>query len=228
MTKAAPGIAVCSVMQISSIFDLLNNDRYVMIFVNTKKRKDKMRYPPGHKEEKRKELLAISGAAIKQGGFVATGIDTLMQAAGVTSGAFYSHFASKNELLKAVIAQELLHSRKGWQKNPHTDATQWLDFELERYLNLSHVRHPESGCVLPSLGAEIGRADDEVKTLFEQEMHKGVEMLAQRLGSEETAWAFICQLVGAVLMARAMPDKVSQATVIEASKVFLRDAFKRN
>ena len=81
-----------------------------------------MRYPPGHKEEKRKELLAISGAAVQQGGFAATGVDALMQAAGVTSGAFYSHFASKGELLKAVIGHELAISREGWLKNPHTDA----------------------------------------------------------------------------------------------------------
>ncbi|HSY28818.1 MAG TPA: TetR/AcrR family transcriptional regulator, partial [Burkholderiaceae bacterium] len=61
-----------------------------------------MRYPPGHKQEKRKELLNVSSALIKEGGYAATGIDSLMQAAGVTSGAFYSHFASKKELFGAL------------------------------------------------------------------------------------------------------------------------------
>jgi TetR/AcrR family transcriptional repressor of nem operon len=197
-----------------------------MMFVKVKNCKDKMRYPPGHKEEKRKELLAISGAALKQGGFAATGVDALMQAAGVTSGAFYSHFASKNDLLKAVITQELTNSREGWLRNPHTDAEKWLDFELERYLNLRHVRHPEAGCMLPSLGAEIARAEDAVKDLFAEEMQKGVAILAERLGSDERAWAFTCQLVGAVLMARAMPDKASQTAIIEASKSFLRAALQ--
>ncbi len=185
-----------------------------------------MRYPPGHKEEKRKELLAVSSSLIKQGGYAATGIDALMGAAGVTSGAFYSHFASKGELLKALIGHELAISREGWQHNPHADAADWLEFELERYLNLSHIRHPESGCMLPSLGAEIGRADKEVKALFEEEMRKGVAILAERTGNEASAWAFICQLVGAVLMARAMPDKASQAMVIESSKSFLRAALQ--
>lgn len=183
-----------------------------------------MRYPPGHKEEKRKELLAVSSAVIKEGGFAATGIDALMQAAGVTSGAFYTHFGSKNELLKALIQQELLISREGWLKNPHTDAEAWLDFELDRYLSLRHLRHPESGCMLPTLGAEIARADDAVKEVYEQEMLQGVALLAQRLGSEERAWAFICQLVGTVLIARAMPGEAARLAILESSKQFLRDA----
>ena len=68
--------------------------------------------------------------------------------------------------------------------------------------------------------------NDEVKAIFEHEMRKAVAILAERIGSEASAWAFICQLVGTVLMARAMPDKSSQAAIIEASKAFLRRALQ--
>lgn len=183
-----------------------------------------MRYKPGHKEEKRKELLKASGALVKQRGFAATGVDALMQAAGVTSGAFYSHFSSKSELLKALVESELQASREMWAGNPHETAEEWLNFELDRYLNMGHVRHPDAGCVLPSLGAEIARADMPVRELFETELRKGQEGLAQRLGSDDLAWAFLCQLVGAMLIARALPDESSQRAVIDASKRFLKDA----
>lgn len=183
-----------------------------------------MRYKPGHKEEKRKELLKASGALVKQRGFAATGVDALMQAAGVTSGAFYSHFSSKSELLKALVESELQASREMWAGNPHETAEDWLNFELDRYLNMGHVRHPDAGCVLPSLGAEIARADMPVRELFETELRKGQEGLAQRLGSDDLAWAFLCQLVGAMLIARALPDESSQRAVIDASKRFLKDA----
>lgn len=186
-----------------------------------------MRYKPGHKEEKRKELLKTSGGLVKKSGFAATGVDALMQAAGVTSGAFYSHFSSKTDLLKALIESELLASREMWAGNPHESAEEWTDFELDRYLNLGHVKHPEAGCVLPTLAAEIARADSSVKELYEKELMKGQEILAKRVGSDDLAWAFLCQLVGAILMARAMPSVAMQRTIIEASKRFLKDALSQ-
>jgi len=183
-----------------------------------------MRYPPGHKQEKRKELLKTSGSLVKEGGFATTGVDALMEAAGVTSGTFYSHFSSKTDLLKALIENELQISRDMWAGNPHETAEEWIDFELDRYLCLSHVKHPQAGCVLPALGAEIARADRSVKLLYEKELLKGTKILAKRLGSESRAWAFICQLVGALVMARAMPSEAGQKMIIESSKQFLKRA----
>jgi len=183
-----------------------------------------MRYPAGYKEERRKELLKTSGAVIKGNGFSATGVDALMAAAGLTSGAFYSNFSSKNELLKALIESELERTRGIWQANPHHSPEAWLDFELDRYLSLSHVRRPDSGCVIPAIGSEIGRADDEVKALFEREQRKGLAILADKLGSEALAWAFISQMAGTIMMARAMPTEAAQLEVLEAGKKFLKAA----
>lgn len=185
-----------------------------------------MRYPPGHKQEKRKELLSVSGALIKTHGFAATGVDTLTQGAGVTSGSFYSHFGSKTELLKALIDNELQISRDMWAGNPHHTAEEWVNFELDRYLSMGHVNHPESGCVIPALGAEIARSDTSVKALYAQELHKGVLILATRLGSEALGLAFICQMVGAILMARAMPTAKQKKTILESSKQFLKLALQ--
>ncbi|HEX8954702.1 MAG TPA: TetR/AcrR family transcriptional regulator [Burkholderiaceae bacterium] len=181
-----------------------------------------MRYPPEHKAEKRKELIQQSSALIKQGGYAATGIDKLMEASGVTSGAFYSHFASKTALLQALIPYELQSSRDAWASNPHSEPAAWLEFELERYLNIKHVRHPEAGCMLPSLGAEIARADEATRKVFEAELDKGVTMLEEKLGNRDLASAFICQLVGTILIARAMPSKAAQLAVLESSKRMLR------
>jgi AcrR family transcriptional regulator len=181
-----------------------------------------MRYQAGHKEEKRKHLLKASGALAKKNGFEASGVDALMRAAGVTSGAFYSHFASKAVLLQALITSELSASRDMWAGNPHQSAEDWLEFELDRYLNIKHVQHPETGCMLPSLGAEIARADLPLRQLYQRELRKGQKILRQRLGSDALAWAFLCQLVGAILMARALPGATAQRTVLEASKGFLK------
>ena len=69
-----------------------------------------MRYSAEHKALTREKLLHSSGAIAKQGGFSAAGVDGLMKAIGLTGGAFYSHFASKNDLFAAIVERELQHS----------------------------------------------------------------------------------------------------------------------
>lgn len=187
-----------------------------------------MRYKPGHKEEKRKALLKASGSLAKRNGFAATGVDALMHVAGVTSGAFYGHFASKTDLFTALIENEVQASCAMWQNNPQQDIDAWIDCTLNQYLSMQHIQHPEAGCVLPALLAEIGRADEKTKNVFAQEMHKGLEIVARLLGSQERAWALVTQLIGAVQMARAMPDAATQKSIIEASRQLLKQAFTVN
>ncbi|UUS65281.1 MULTISPECIES: TetR/AcrR family transcriptional regulator [unclassified Acinetobacter] len=181
-----------------------------------------MRYKPEYKQQKRQELLTISGQIAKKDGFAATGVDGFMKAAGVTSGAFYSHFSSKQELLKALIEHELQHSFDMWQSNPHHNAADWINFELDRYLTPSHLEHPEQGCVLPTLATEVARADDTIKQTYEKELLRGHALFSQHLGSEELAWAIMSQLVGAILIARAAADPHLQKTILDANKMMIR------
>ena len=181
-----------------------------------------MRYKPEYKQQKRQELLQISGQIAKQHGFAATGIDGFMKAAGVTSGAFYSHFSSKNDLLKALIEYELQQSFQMWQNNPHDNAQDWINFELDRYLSPAHLDHPENGCSLPTLANEIARADDEIKQAYETELLRGHALFTEHLGSTNKAWAVMSQLAGAILIARGIQDADLKKSVLDANKVMLR------
>ncbi|MCL6247814.1 TetR/AcrR family transcriptional regulator [Acinetobacter sp. ANC 4945] len=182
-----------------------------------------MRYKPEYKQQKRQELLNITGQIAKKNGFAATGVDGLMQAAGVTSGAFYSHFSSKQDLLKALVEYELQQSFNLWQSNPHHNAADWINFELDRYLTPSHLEHPEQGCVLPTLATEVARADDTIKQAYEKELLRGHALFSTHLASEEKAWAMMSQLVGAVLIARAMHDPELQKSILQANKMIIQD-----
>lgn len=178
-----------------------------------------MRYKSGYKAEKRQELLDISGQIAKKNGFSATGVDSFMKAAGVTSGAFYSHFSSKTDLFKALIENELQHSIHMWQDNPHLDnAEAWVDFELNRYLSISHVERPDRGCVLPSLASEVARSELEIKQAYQAKLVRGQHIFMKHLGSEEKAWAVMCQLVGSILMARSVADEALKFLILESSK----------
>ena len=187
-----------------------------------------MRYKAGYKAQKRQELLVISGQLAKKNGFSATGVDGFMQAAGVTSGAFYSHFSSKNDLFKALIENELQNSIQMWQDNPHQDLTAWIDFEIERYLSLEHVQKAEHGCILPALATEVAPAEDDIKSIYQQELMRGQQLFAQHLANEAFAWGFMSQLVGAILLARSISDLEIQKSILKSSQYFIHQALEQH
>ncbi len=93
-----------------------------------------------------------------------TGVDGFMKAAGVTSGAFYSHFSCKQDLLKALIRNRIATQFCPCGKIiPIRHVAEWVDFELDRYLTPSHLKHADQGCVLPTLASEVARANDDIK-----------------------------------------------------------------
>lgn len=187
-----------------------------------------MRYKTGYKEQKRQELLNISGQLAKKNGFANTGVDSFMNAAQMTSGAFYSHFSSKQDLFKALIEAELQKSLLDWQENPHEDLAEWIDFELERYLAISHVQRADHGCILPALSSEVARSDDEIKQLYQSELIRGHALFVKHLGREDLAWAVMCQLVGAILMARTVADDMLKIMILNSSKWMIRQSLGLN
>lgn len=171
-----------------------------------------MRYSPDYKKNARAKLLAISGAVAKKDGFAATGVDTLMAAAGFTSGAFYSHFRSKADLLQAVVENELTRTVDIFSNKSPAQ----IMLAIRQYLSLYHVEHPEQGCAVPSLSAEIGRADTPTKELFEHFIVQIKEQLQPALGNEQQAWAVMAQTIGAVVIARAMANNDTRQALLKA------------
>lgn len=87
---------------------------------------------------------------------------------------------------------------------------------MTSYLSLKHVQHPERGCPLPSLTSEVARADQSVRDAFQegmQEIHANVKKFT---GSADDAWTLIAQNVGAVMIARALPDEKLQRELLAA------------
>src|SRR5213594_323133 len=66
-----------------------------------------MRYPSTHKEQPRKKLLVNARAISKKSGFGSTGVDELMASIGLTGGAFYGHFPSKEALFAELLEHEI-------------------------------------------------------------------------------------------------------------------------
>ncbi|MFE8597275.1 TetR/AcrR family transcriptional regulator [Archangium violaceum] len=182
-----------------------------------------MRYSPEQKSRSREKLVRASASLAKQQGFAGSGVDALASAAGLTSGAFYRHFEGKGELLSAIIETELEATCGRFAAIEPRDEEQ-LFLAIDAYLSLAHVRHPEAGCVLPSLASEIGRAPAETKEVFERAILELLAVLSEKVGDVPVAFAILNQCVGAVMIARGLATDSAKRQVLEAARKSARES----
>lgn len=175
-----------------------------------------MRYSAGHKQETREKLLHSSAAMAKKEGFASVGVDGLMKAIGLSGGAFYSHFSSKDELFSSIVERELSHSLERLNGNG-VQSLERLDRCLKFYLSMAHVEQIDVGCALPSLGAEIARSDVAVRQQAQDWICRLQAGWAATLGCDSLAWAVLSQCVGALVVARMMVDPLVQAQVLSSN-----------
>src|SRR5215469_2245402 len=103
-----------------------------------------MRYPAKETAAKHERIVKEASRLFREHGFENVTVGEVMKAAGLTHGAFYAHFGSKQELEKAAVAygQELSANRArsygATKKGRRTYA--------ERYLSSSHCSNPGDGC----------------------------------------------------------------------------------
>jgi TetR/AcrR family transcriptional regulator, transcriptional repressor for nem operon len=181
-----------------------------------------MRYPSSHKEETRKKLLASASGIAKKGGFGTTGIDELMASIGLTGGAFYGHFPSKEALFAELVLEEIANSAEmlaGDEDSPPDHVAK----RLRSYLSSAHAANPETGCVLPALGPEIARAAPEVRGIVEQGLKGLQKSWAGRIGNPDAAWALIAQCVGALVLARCVESERTRKDILASSRRFLEE-----
>lgn len=179
-----------------------------------------MRYSAEHKTVTRARLLEKTGALIKKHGYAASGVDGLMSAAEMTSGAFYSHFRSKSELLEAVTEHELKRSIELFSnKSPEQGIA-----AIEAYLNIAHVAHPELGCIVPSLAPEIARANESTQRIFEEGVLVLKDQIKNLVKEDANAWSVMAQLIGAVMIARALPSEEVREALLSGVKHQVKSA----
>ncbi len=187
-----------------------------------------MRYPPGHKEETRRRILAEASALFRRQGTDATGIPEVMKAAGLTIGGFYRHFDSKSALFREAVRSSLQRTLAFLRHNPGR-GNQWLKGAADRYLSREHLTNVAHGCPLPALTPDIARADPEVRDVYANALLEIVDELAQRMPEDDTqpprdrAWAFIATSVGGLMLARGTDDPELADEILHACREAIVD-----
>ncbi|WP_406813515.1 TetR/AcrR family transcriptional regulator [Mycobacterium sp. M23085] len=180
-----------------------------------------MRYPADQKAKARAALLRAGTRSMKVAGFNGIGVDGLAAAADVTSGAFYSNFASKEAMLEAIIdaavGEPFLSDTESGSK---AERRSKLKSFVAEYLSAYHVENPGDGCVMPTLSADVARAGASTRDAYEHKITALARRVAEVLDGadrERRAWSVVALMVGAVSISRAMSDPAAQAEVLDAA-----------
>jgi TetR/AcrR family transcriptional regulator, transcriptional repressor for nem operon len=162
---------------------------------------EKMRYPAEETAAKHERIVKEASRLFRDRGFENVTVAEVMKAAGLTHGAFYAHFGSKQELEEAAVAYgQALSAARARSQGATKKGRQAY---AERYLSPRHRDNPGDGCTMAALGQEIARSTPELKAAFERGLE---EILSAGGGDRKNAIFQTAALVGGVVLARAVQD----------------------
>ena len=138
-----------------------------------------MRYGKGHKQATRQRILEAAGRRFKQDGIDGAGVAAVMSDAGLTNGAFYAHFSSKEDLVANVLADQLRAQRQNFDAEPSDRAG--LEAFIRAYLSPQHRDQSADGCPSAALLDEIARRPAATRQAFTDELLATADDIAARL-----------------------------------------------
>jgi TetR/AcrR family transcriptional repressor of nem operon len=191
-----------------------------------------MRYRPEHKLETHRKIVKDASRRVRAEGLNGAAVSAVMKDAGLTHGGFYKHFRSKDDLLLESLREGFreIEDALAYAAEPSPSGEAWKAI-VRIYLSLDLCEHPERGCPLAALSAELARADKKMKPQFAAELvtYKNRMlpfMPGQRTADKEHAFfAIFSTMIGAVEIARLLMDRAMRKKVLASARDFLLPSF---
>lgn len=186
-----------------------------------------MRYAKGHKRETRQRIIQTAAQRFKRDGIDGAGVSTLMADAGLTNGAFYAHFSSKEDLVATVIADQLDGQRESFNAVPFDRGG--VEQAVRQYLSAEHRDNPAYGCPSAALLDEIGRCADTTKQVYTDGLMAVIDALATRVSPggpqapRSVTLTVFAMMVGTIQLSRALVDRELADELLEQA---IADALK--
>jgi AcrR family transcriptional regulator len=168
-----------------------------------------VRYGKDHKEATRRRIIETAGRRLKRDGIDGSGVATLMADAGLTNGAFYAHFASKDDLVATAITEQLHEQRDSFAAYPPGRAG--VEQIVRDYLSVQH-RDSRDGCPSAALLDEIGRSPAATRHAYTDGLLGVVDDIAARLAPHDpesarpTTLSLMALLLGTLQLSRALAE----------------------
>ena len=191
-----------------------------------------MRYDAEHKQQTRDRLLKEAAKAIRRDGPHKVSVAGVMAKAGLTHGGFYAHFKNRDELVAEGVAQMFRESASRFAQSvegrtPREALLDYVDF----YLSPGHRDARSSGCPLPFLSADAPRLPTAARARFSEGVRGLEDRIAGQLAAigrrdaHAEAGSLIAELVGALALARAEPDRDRADAMLARSHDRIVDRF---
>ena len=191
-----------------------------------------MRYRPEHKLETHRKIVQDASRRIRAEGLMGVAVSAVMKDAGLTHGGFYKHFESKEDLLLESLREgfreiedTLAHAAE--QSKPREA---WKSI-VKTYLSLDLCEHPEHGCPLAALAPDLARADKRMKPRIAAELVNYKTRMVpfmpggRTVDKEGAFFAIFSTMIGAVEIARLLPDRAMREKVLASTREFLLRSF---
>jgi TetR/AcrR family transcriptional regulator, transcriptional repressor for nem operon len=191
-----------------------------------------MRYQPKHKAEVHQRIVKDASRRVRTEGLNGAGVAAVMRDTGMTHGGFYKHFGSKDELLLEAfreafreIADNLVQAAE--QSNPESA---WRAI-VKAYLSTEYCDHAERGCPLTALAPELARIEKRMEgQIFAELVNYKHRMLpfmpGRRAADKERAFfSIFSTMIGAVEIARILPEPAMREKVLANARNFLLRSF---
>jgi TetR/AcrR family transcriptional repressor of nem operon len=170
-----------------------------------------MRYGKDQKQATRQRIVEAAGRRFKQDGIDGAGVAAVMSDAGLTNGAFYGHFSSKEDLVANVLGDQLRAQRQSLDSEPSDRAG--LEAFVRSYLSPQHRDQCADGCPSAALLDEIVRRPAATRQVFTDELMGVIDDIAARLDPTDVeaartdALTLFGLMVGTLQLARALTDR---------------------
>ncbi|TJV87963.1 MAG: TetR/AcrR family transcriptional regulator [Mesorhizobium sp.] len=166
-------------------------------------------------------MINVASRLFRERGFDGIGLKDLMQAAGLTQGAFYKQFASKDDLAAQAARRAMESAFHRWSAAAAANPEDPLGAVIAFYLSMDHRADRMDGCPVVALGSDAARQGADVKASFEAGVREYLEMLGNWVGDGEEpsgkAMAILSTMVGAVVLSRAVNDERLSKRFLQAA-----------
>lgn len=191
-----------------------------------------MRYDANHKDRTHRRIVRNASRQLRAKGLNTPAVTTLMKASGLTHGGFYKHFKSRDDLVVEAIDDSLQELRDRLiTAAKEADADEGWKAMVKTYLAPESCDRADEGCPIAALAPEMARTRPMVKQRissailkFRQEL---LPFMPGRNPEEKGAnfLALFSSMVGAIAIARTMPDAAVRQRILNTVRDHLLESF---
>jgi TetR/AcrR family transcriptional repressor of nem operon len=190
-----------------------------------------MRVSRSQAVENRQTVINVASRLFRERGFDGIGLKDLMKGAGLTQGAFYKQFASKEDLAAQASRRAFESATRRWSAVAAANPEDPLGAVIAMYLSAAHREEKMDGCPIVALGSDAARQSLDVKASFEAGIKAHLELLGRLTGeaddeqADRKAMVVLSTMVGALILSRLVNDgrlakrllKAAAKSVMESS-----------